>query len=56
MPLDVFTNEAYQGLVDGRDQIVIGTIGPVDTVREIADKRRVAVTEIAKMMRQLGSG
>ena len=30
MPLDAFTDEAYKGLVSGKDQLVIGSIGPND--------------------------
>ncbi len=51
MPLDMFTDEAYKGLASGRDQIVIGAIGPADTFNEIIDKRRIAFENLAKMMR-----
>ncbi|KAL4787237.1 hypothetical protein BJX76DRAFT_354423 [Aspergillus varians] len=51
MPLDTFIQQAYQGLIEGKDQIVIGSIGPADTFNEIVDKRRTAFTNLAKIMR-----
>jgi hypothetical protein len=52
MPLDIFTEEAYKGLVAGQDQIVIGSIGSAETFNEIIDKRRSAFTTLAKIMRR----
>jgi hypothetical protein len=52
MPLDAFTDQAYQGLTEGKDQIVIGCIGPADTFKEIIDKRRTAFENLAEMMRK----
>ncbi|KAI9370224.1 hypothetical protein BJX61DRAFT_101859 [Aspergillus egyptiacus] len=51
MPLDAFTQQAYQGLVDGKDQTIVGSIGPAETFHEIVDKRRTAFTNLARMMR-----
>ncbi|KAA8644047.1 hypothetical protein EYZ11_004467 [Aspergillus tanneri] len=51
MPLDTFTQQAYQGLADGKDQIIIGSIGPADTFNGIVDSRRTAFENLAKMMR-----
>lgn len=51
MPLDAFTEQAYQGLAEGKDQIVIGSIGPAETFNEIIDKRRTAFGNLSKMMR-----
>jgi hypothetical protein len=51
MPLDTFTEQAYQGLVEGKDQIVIGSVGPVEMFNEIVDKRRTAFANLARMMR-----
>lgn len=51
MPLDVFTEQAYKGLVAGHDQIIIGSIGPTETFNDIVDKRRAAFESLAKMMR-----
>ena len=51
MPVDQFTDEAYKGLSEGMDQIVIGAIGPADTFKEIVDKRREAFENLAKLMR-----
>ena len=51
MPLDSFTDAAYEGIAAGKDQIVVGSIGPADTFNEIIDKRRDTFTFLAKMMR-----
>lgn len=51
MPLDAFTQQVYQGLTEGKDQIVIGSIGPVDTFNGIVDSRRTAFENLSKMMR-----
>ena len=53
MPLDAFTDVAYKGLVSGRDQIIIGAIGPADTFNEIIDKRRTAFENLAKTLREM---
>ena len=50
MPLATFTDEAYKALASGKDQIVIGSIGPADTFNEIVDKRRLAFENLSKMM------
>jgi len=43
MPLDAFTEEAYKGLTEGKDQIIIGALGPVGpALLEIINKRRTA--------------
>jgi hypothetical protein len=51
MPIDAFTDLAYKGIVSGKDQIIIGSIGPVDTFNEIVDKRRTAFEDMAKLIR-----
>lgn len=51
MPVGAFTDEAYKGLVSGRDQIIIGSVGPADTFHEIIDKRMTAFENLAKVMR-----
>lgn len=51
MPVHTFVDETYRGLVSGSDQVIIGSIGPVDTFNEIIDKRRNAFQNLAKMMR-----
>ena len=52
MPVETFTEVAYGGLVSGKDQIVIGAIGPAETFNEIIDKRRTTFEFLAKMMRE----
>ena len=51
MPLDAFTQQAYQGLIEGKDQIIIGSIGPADTFNQIVDQRREAFAALSKAMR-----
>jgi hypothetical protein len=51
MPVDQFADKAHKGLLEGKDQIVIGAIGPAETFNEIVDKRREAFENLAKLMR-----
>lgn len=51
MPLDAFIEQAYQGLAEGKDQIIIGSIGPAEIFNEIVNKRRTAFGNLSKMMR-----
>lgn len=51
MPLDTFTEQAYQALAEGKDEIIIGSIGPADTFNRIVDDRRTAFENLAKIMR-----
>ena len=51
MPLQVFTDRAYQGLASGSDQVVIGAIGPAGTFNDIIDKRRIAFENLTKVIR-----
>jgi short-subunit dehydrogenase involved in D-alanine esterification of teichoic acids len=51
MPVDQFTDAAHRGLLEGKDQIVIGAVGPAETFNEIVDKRRDAFENFAKLMR-----
>jgi len=51
MPLDLFTEEAYKGLVASHNQIVIGSIRLAQTFNEIINKRRAEFESLSKMMR-----
>lgn len=51
MPLAAFTEQAYQGIASGKDQIIVGAIGPADIFNEIIDKRRTAFENLAKLVR-----
>ncbi|KAJ5594620.1 uncharacterized protein N7459_000828 [Penicillium hispanicum] len=53
MPVDQFTNEAHKGLLEGKDQIVVGAVGNPEIFHEIVDKRRQAFTNLASFMRSL---
>lgn len=51
MPLDAFTDEAFQRLMTGEeDHIVVGSIGPEEMFREVVGKRREVFTGLSKMM------
>jgi hypothetical protein len=51
MPIEDFTEEAYDGLAAGKEQIFIGTIGPAEIFRDIVEKRTSLFQFLAKMMR-----
>lgn len=51
MPLDAFADLAFQRLVAGQDQIVIGSIGPAERFNAIIDQRRAAFEDLAEVMR-----
>lgn len=54
MPLEKFTDEAYQGLLSGEDTIAVGAImipGAKETIAEILTKRRAVFTSLADLIR-----
>jgi len=58
MPLRQFTEAAYAGLAEGKDEIVIGAVGPPPfnedmhrTFHEIVEKRRTLFSYLAKLLR-----
>ena len=51
MPLDKFTDEAYQGFASGKNTIVIGGIGPGPAFHEMLEKKNEVFTWLTKMMR-----
>ena len=51
MPLDQFTDEAYQALASGKDQLVIGGLGPVTKgFYELLEKKNEVFTGLTKMI------
>ena len=55
MPLDQFTNEAYEGLASGSDQVFIGTVGPKegqmgDTFMNLVNTRRKLIDWLSGLM------
>jgi hypothetical protein len=40
MPIDQFTNEAFEGLEAGKDTVVVGYIPPREVFFDILEKRR----------------
>jgi hypothetical protein len=51
MPLDAFTEEAYNGLAAGNDTTFVGAIGPAETFYDIVEKRRSIFNFLAKALR-----
>lgn len=51
MPLAEFCDKTYEGLAAGKDQIIIGSIGPQEKFMDIVDKRRGIFEFLANMMR-----
>lgn len=51
MPLEQFTEAAFEGLASGKDQIVIGHIGTAQSFHDIVNSRREAFENLSKMMR-----
>lgn len=50
VPLDQFIDETFAGLLSGKDQVVVGSIGPVDLFHQIVNKRRESFEELAALM------
>jgi short-subunit dehydrogenase involved in D-alanine esterification of teichoic acids len=58
IPVQEFTKAAYAGLAEGKDQIIVGAVGPppfnetlLQTFNEIVDKRRSVCAYLANMLR-----
>jgi hypothetical protein len=53
MPVDKFTDLALEGLVAGRDQIVIGNLAGAagSMFQEVVDKRRKVFEDLAEVLR-----
>ncbi|KAJ5219682.1 short-chain dehydrogenase/oxidoreductase [Penicillium chermesinum] len=51
MPLDKFTDEALEGFLSGKDQIVIGPFPPAERFLRIVDTQRAAFEDLSKMYR-----
>ena len=51
MPIHEFMDETYKGLVSGKDQVIVQSVGPADTFNEIVDKRRSTFQNLSKWMR-----
>lgn len=54
MPLETFTEEAYQGLLSGEDTISVGAImlpGAKEAIADIVAKRRTIFTSLAELIR-----
>ena len=56
MPLNEFADQAYELLCSGKDQIVIGTVGPQNSGRpaemflEVVEKRRFVFEWLSKIL------
>ena len=60
MPVQDFVDETYKGLVSGKDQVIVQSVGPaetfneivpVETFNEIVNKRRSTFQNLSKWMR-----
>ncbi|OAL20072.1 hypothetical protein AYO22_09222 [Fonsecaea multimorphosa] len=51
MPIDQFTEAAFEGLASGSNQIVIGTVGPAEIFNDIIAKRRALSQDLGKTLR-----
>lgn len=54
--LTSIVNKAYDGLASGKDQGVIGSIGPQHKIMDVVDTRRGLFDFLAKMLRSHGGG
>ncbi len=56
MPLDEFSDKAYEGMMAGKDHIIIGTVGPAgsggpaEMYLEVVEKRRSVFEWLSKIM------
>jgi hypothetical protein len=53
MPIEQYAEDAYQALQRGSDEILGGSVEPVDNLQELADKRREIFDEFAPMLRDV---
>lgn len=58
MPVDQFTDEAYKGLVEGHDHIVVGGVGPPGLITEeefleVVGRRQNLFKRLADRMAQM---
>ncbi|KAL4960378.1 oxidoreductase, short-chain dehydrogenase/reductase family [Aspergillus stella-maris] len=51
MPIDEFTDRVFEGLREGKDQIVVGSIGDPEVFNEVLEKRREQFGGLARWMR-----
>jgi hypothetical protein len=51
MPVDEFIDAAMAGLLSDKDQIVIGSVGPVAEFDDIVNNRRRAFENLAKILK-----
>lgn len=54
MPIDQFTDLAYNGLESGREEVIVGSIGPANAIpaerfNEVLDKRRDLMQSLIKV-------
>ena len=51
MPLDKYIDEAHEGLLSGKDHVIVGAFAPQERFFDIVDKRRAAFDDLSKMYR-----
>jgi hypothetical protein len=50
MPLDAFTNQAFDGIASGKDEVYVGTLLNSDKFLDLVDMRRTMVEGLAAVM------
>jgi short-subunit dehydrogenase involved in D-alanine esterification of teichoic acids len=53
MPLDEFTEKAWQGLANGDDEVNVGHLGPEERFFSITRQRRAATEDVAERLAKM---
>jgi hypothetical protein len=51
MPVGAFTEQAFEGLMSGSDEIIIGGPAPREVFNEVVAKRRMLFNNLTKLLR-----
>ena len=52
MPLNIFTDKAFEGLAQGKEQIIVGSLGP--DFDEMISKRNAAFATLSQALKNRG--
>ncbi len=53
MPIGAFTEQAFEGLMSGSDEIIIGGPAPKEVFDEVLAKRRMLFNNLATLLRSM---
>jgi len=53
MPIGAFTEQAFEGLMSGSDEIIIGGPAPKEVFDEVVAKRRMLFNNLATLLRSM---